>query len=238
MANRAVKYADAVVVPTHAVADELDALLGFGDRLRVLNGAVSSRIARPDDAAARVTHLELPDRYLATVGNSGAQHGIGFLLAALAAENATTLPLVVVGTEREPGALAAAIAESGLDPRRVVGVGPLDDEDYSSVLAGAVAMIYPGIGNGFGTPMLEAMALGTPVVHAATPSLIEVAGESGVSVPFSDPGAYPGLLAEAIDRVAEDQELRTTLSILGLDRARLFTWRAAAEGVWQLHADL
>ena len=45
-------------------------------------------------------------------------------------------------------------------------------------------------------------------------------------------------VAEAIERVTGDNELRTTLKILGEDRARLFTWRASAEGVWQLHADL
>jgi hypothetical protein len=46
------------------------------------------------------------------------------------------------------------------------------------------------------------------------------------------------LLSSAIERILDDGELRKTLSILGADRGQLFTWRAAAEGVWQLHADL
>ena len=148
------------------------------------------------------------------------------------------MPLVVVGAERIAGALDAAVAESGLDSGRVIGLGALDDEDYSTALSLATALVYPGIGNEFGSPMLEAMALAVPVIHAATPSLVEVAGDAGVSIPCADLAAYPGLLGEAIDRVLGDDELRKTLSILGEDRGSLFTWRAVGEGVWQLHADL
>jgi glycosyltransferase involved in cell wall biosynthesis len=238
MATRAVKYADAVVVPTHAVADELDEILGFGDRTRVIGGAVSAKVAHPGDSDARARRLELPDRYLLTIGDSGLHHGIGYLLDALARSTARELPLVVVGAERDAGALAAAVTEAGLDTGRVIALGQLDDEDYGAVLSLATAFVYPGLSNGFGTPMLEAMTLGTPVIHAATPSLVEVAGDAGVSVPCDDLEAYPGLLAEAIDRVSEDGELRKTLSILGEDRGHVFTWRAVGEGVWQLHADL
>jgi glycosyltransferase involved in cell wall biosynthesis len=120
----------------------------------------------------------------------------------------------------------------------VLALGALEDADYATVLSRATALVYPGISNGFGMPMLEAFAQGIPVIHANTPSLVEVAGDAGVSIPATDLDAYPGLLAEAIERVATDAELRTTLSILGEDRARMFTWRASADSVWQLHADL
>ena len=238
MATRAVKYADAVIVPTHAVADELDDILGLGDRIRVIGGAVSSKILSPGDAAARRKRLGVPASYLVTVGDSSGHHGIGYLLRALEKSGSSDLGLVVVGAEREPGALDAAITESGISPDRVLALGSLDDKDYSAVLSSAVALVYPGISNGFGTPMLEAMTLGVPVIHAATPSLVEIAGDAGVSIPCTELDAYPGLLAEAIDRMTADDELRKTLSILGLDRGHLFTWRAVGEGVWQLHADL
>jgi glycosyltransferase involved in cell wall biosynthesis len=217
MATRAVKYADAVVVPTHAVADEIDALLGLGDRMRVIGGAA---------------------RYLVTVGDSGPRHGIGYLLAALASNPDDNLRLAVVGAPRDPGELDTAIKDAGLDKSRVLALGALEDADYATVLSRATALVYPGISNGFGMPMLEAFAQGIPVIHANTPSLVEVAGDAGVSIPATDLDAYPGLLAEAIERVATDAELRTTLSILGEDRARMFTWRASADSVWQLHADL
>jgi glycosyltransferase involved in cell wall biosynthesis len=232
MATRAVKYADAVVVPTHAVADEVTELLGLGDRIRVIGGAVSSRLVVPKDAEKRAERLELPEHYLVSVGDSGARQGIAHLLAALAAQPDDDLRLVIVGAEHEAHALDAAIAEAGLDAKRVLGLGALDDDDYAVAIGSATAYVYAGM------PMLEAFRLGTPVIHADTPSLVEVAGDAGVSIPSADPDGYPGLLAEAIERVVTDGELRTTLSILGEDRARLFTWRASAEAVWQLHADL
>ncbi|HEX4058940.1 MAG TPA: glycosyltransferase family 1 protein [Galbitalea sp.] len=238
MATRAVKYADAIVVPTHAVADELEGFLHLGDRMRVIGAAASSRLHKPADADARADRLGLPARYVATVGDSAARHGIGYLLTALAETDNKQLHLVVVGAEREAGALDAAIATSGVAKSRIHGLGALDDADYSTAVSGATALVHPTLANGFGLPMLEAFALGVPVIHAGTPSLVEIAGDAGVSIPVDDLAVYPALLTEAIDRVSTDTELRKTLSILGDDRARLFTWRAAAEGVWQLHADL
>ena len=82
------------------------------------------------------------------------------------------------------------------------------------------------------------MHFGTPVVHSDSPSLVEVAGGAGLAVPLDDAVGYPARLAAAIDSVANDSELATRLGILGEDRARLFSWRASAEKVWQLHADL
>jgi glycosyltransferase involved in cell wall biosynthesis len=238
MAARAVKYADAVVVPTHAVADELEQYLELGDRMRVIGSAASASVAKPADVDARAKRLGLPARYLVTVGDSGPRHGIGYLLKALASKSADDSRLVVLGAERDPGSLDAAIRESGLASDRVLAFGAVDDADYATALSKATALVHPTLANGFGLPMLEAFALGVPVIHAGTPSLIEVAGDAGVSIPVSDLAAYPGLLAEAFARVTSDTELRTTLSILGEDRARVFTWRAVAESVWQLHADL
>jgi glycosyltransferase involved in cell wall biosynthesis len=243
MATRAVKYADAIVVPTHAVADELEQYLDLGDRIRVIGGAASHGLTKPADADARAKRLGLPAHYIATVGDSAARHGIGYLLAALKSGSAKSksgdeLHLVVIGAERDPGALDAAITEAGIDKSRVLGLGAVDDADYATAISRATALVHPTLANGFGLPMLEAFALGVPVIHAGTPSLIEVAGEAGVSIPVSDTAAYPGLLAQAIARVDTDTDLRTTLSILGEDRSRVFTWRAVAESVWQLHADL
>lgn len=238
MATRAVKYADAVVVPTHAVADELEGFLHLGDRMRVIGGAASASLRLPADADARAKRLALPKRYIVTVGDSAARHGIGYLLSALATKPDHDLHLVVVGAEREPGALDAVVTEAGISKSRVLGLGALGDADYATAISRAAVLVHPTLANGFGLPMLEAFALGVPVIHAGTPSLVEVAGDAGVAIPVDDLGAYPGLLAEAIARVTSDVELRTTLSILGEDRSRLFTWRAAAESVWQLHADL
>jgi len=238
MASRAVRYADAVVVPTHAIAAELDEILGLGDRMRVVNGAVSSHLVPPPDETERAHALELPAMFLVSVGDQGPRHGLQELLQAVSLLNDETIGLLLVGAPRQPGELEAAVREAGLSEGRVRALGALDDDDYATVLGRATAMVYPTITNGFGTPMLEAFRFGLPVVHADTPSLMEVAAESGVAVPSGKLEDYPAALADAIDRTLRDAELRDKLSILGRDREALFSWRAAADAVWQLHADL
>jgi glycosyltransferase involved in cell wall biosynthesis len=103
---------------------------------------------------------------------------------------------------------------------------------------GASLFVQPSRAEGFGLAMVEAFAFGLPVIHSDAPALVEVAADSGVVVARDDPEGYPGRLAEAIRGVREDAGLRDRLSVAASDRARAFSWRDAAEKVWQLHADL
>ena len=117
-------------------------------------------------------------------------------------------------------------------------LGTLSDADLAVTLQRATLFMHPSVVDGFGMPMLEAFRFGTPVIHSDTDAIVEVAGDAGFAVASADAVAYPTRLAEAIDLVLEDSALRDRLGILGADREKLFTWRAAGEGVWQLHADL
>jgi glycosyltransferase involved in cell wall biosynthesis len=234
MGQRALKYADAVVVPTHAVADALAEYLPFGDRVRVIGGAVRANIALPADADARADQLHLPETYVLAFGSGTARSGLVPLFAALALAK-TEVPLLVVG---EADGIAELVTAAGLKADRVWVLGTLSDADLAVALSHASALVVASIRDGFGTTMLEAFSLGTPVIHADAPALLEIADEAGIAVPSGDTIEYPAALAEAIDRLLADEELRRTLGILGLDRAKFFSWRAAAESVWQLHADL
>jgi glycosyltransferase involved in cell wall biosynthesis len=236
MAGRAFRYADAVVVPTHSVANQLESILDFGDRVRVIGGAVSSRLREPADAEDRARRLALPDRYLLAIGRVGPRHGLDSLLAALAIPGTTDVPLLIVGSTAEAASNAAEAA--GLGAGRAIGLGHLSDAELAVALSRATVFVYPTSADGFGMPLLEAFHFGTPVVHSDAESLMEIADGAGLAVPASDEAAYPALLAEAIDRVLTDDELAARLSILGADRAAFFSWRASAEKVWQLHADL
>ena len=86
-------------------------------------------------------------------------------------------------------------------------------------------------------PMLEAFAHGTPVIHSDAPALVELAADAGVVVE-RDGDDYPQRLAHAIRSVLDDAAFAERLHYIGLDRAKAFTWRGAAEQVWALHADL
>lgn len=237
MAKRAEKYADAIVVPTHAVAEQLTEFIDFGDRIRVIGGAASPKIALPVDAGERAERLGLPERYLLAFGGLEPHRGIEPLIRALATEGAPSYPLLLVGTVNAE-ALAEAVRSAGLSADRVRPLGQLADADLAVVLQRAAVLVFPSLDEGFGLPIVEAFQFGTPVVHSDAPALLEVAAEAGVIVERGDAEGYPARLARAIASVTNDPAFAERLHYSGLDRSQVFSWRASAEKVWQLHADL
>jgi len=98
-------------------------------------------------------------------------------------------------------------------------------EELYSLYERARAFVYPSTFEGFGMPVLEAMAAGIPVACADIPPLREVAGDAAL---FFDP-LDEDAIASAIERITTDNELRQTLSLTGPNRARPFTWKRCAE---------
>jgi glycosyltransferase involved in cell wall biosynthesis len=134
-------------------------------------------------------------------------------LAAVDAAAAVGLPLVVAGPEKD-AALAAELRRRGA---RVEGY--VEPDRLAVLYRNAACLVQPSRFEGFGLPVLEAMASGTPVVATRDPALEEVAGDAAVFVEEED-------LAEGIRRALRD---RDRLVWAGLERARHFTWQAAAE---------
>jgi glycosyltransferase involved in cell wall biosynthesis len=133
-------------------------------------------------------------------------------LTALAAAKAAGLPLVVAGPEKEP-ALARLLREGGADVR-----GFVDKPELARLYHDAAACILPSRFEGFGLPVLEAMACGTPVVAAPEPALQEVGGDAVV---YAEGGDY----AAAVRRALAE---RPRLVAAGLERAERFTWAETA----------
>jgi glycosyltransferase involved in cell wall biosynthesis len=236
MVKRAHRYADAIVVPSHTVAEQLRDIVDLGDRVRVIAGAPSSALRVPDDADARAAALDLPDRYVLAIGGIEPRRGIDELIRAMD-RIPGDIPLILAGHGSTADEIAAAAREAGLAEGRVRALGTLPDGDLAVALARATVFAYPNLEEGFGLPMLEAFAHGTPVVHSDAPALVELAADAGLVVARDGEG-YADRLAEAITRVLDDAVLAEHLRYYGLDRAKAFTWRGAAEQVWALHADL
>jgi glycosyltransferase involved in cell wall biosynthesis len=118
------------------------------------------------------------------------------------------------------------------NPTRILRTGFVSDEEKIDLYRGASVFVYPSIAEGFGLPVLEAMACGTPVVTTTGSAPEEVAGEAALLVPPQDPASLAGCIA----RVLDDGELASDLRRRGPERAASFTWAKAAErtvAVWR-----
>lgn len=118
-------------------------------------------------------------------------------------------------------AIEATLARHGA---RVVELGYVADEELAALYAGATAVAYPSLAEGFGLPVLEAMAAGAPVLTSDRSSMPEVAGDAAVLVDPEDVGA----IGDGLRRLLEDAELREDLRRRGRERAAAFTWERTA----------
>lgn len=228
--ERAARTADLIVVPTQAVAEELARHVPLRTVLVVGHG-VSGDLAVPVDADARARRLALPDRFLLTVSTLEPRKGLAVLLHALAAPDAPAVPLLVVGQPGWGGLdLAAEAGRLGLADRVRV-LGRLPDADLAVLLDRAAVLVVPSRSEGFGLPLLEAMAAGTPVVISPAAALVEVSG--GAALVATDDG-----LAEAIRAVVQDEPRAARMSAQGRVRAAAFTWDQAADALWTAYTEI
>jgi glycosyltransferase involved in cell wall biosynthesis len=236
MAQRAERYADAVVVPTHAVADELSEILTLGDRVRIIGNAVSPSLKPGPDSAARAAALELPARFVLAVGELEKHNGMHDLLWAWADTHAPDVPLVIVGMGTDRLANLEHLAH--LNTGRIIPLGVLSETDLAVAYSRAAVVVVPSLAGAADLVALEAMSLGAPVVHSDAPALLELCSDAGVVVARNDTAGYPRRLADAVRTVLDDATLAAELRVRGRDQSRAYSWRDSAEKTWQLHADL
>jgi len=114
-----------------------------------------------------------------------------------------------------------------------VRLGRVADADLPALYRGAAAFVYPSLFEGFGLPVLEAMACGVPVVTSNASSLPEVAGEAALTVPPHDVPA----LAAAVRAALTDEGLALRLRAAGPIRAAGFTWSGTARGMAEVYRE-
>jgi glycosyltransferase involved in cell wall biosynthesis len=118
--------------------------------------------------------------------------------------------------------------------KRVLFSGPISQEDLPVIMGGSKVFVYPALYEGFGLPVLEAMACGVPVVTSNTSSLPELVGNAGLLI---DPFDVESL-ASGIRRLLSDSALYKELSQRGIERARTFRWKQCAEKTYKVYLDL
>ncbi len=222
MAQRVAASADVVLVPTAAVAAQLADHLALR-RVEVVGEGVSAAVAAaPPDAKERAQRLQLPAAYALAVGTLEPRKGLDVAAKALASEQWPDLPLLVVGPV------------GWGDVRLPAGVrllGRLPDADLATVYARASVLVMPSRAEGFGLPLLEAMAHGVPVVVSDAPALVEIAGGAAVVVPRGDAQQ----LAVGVARAVHEH---LALSEAGRARSRDFSWESSAVHIWDICRDL
>lgn len=231
--KRAVKFADAVVVPTHAAAERLRSLARLGDRVRVIAGAPPENFRVPGDEIGRRRSLGLPEGFVLLAGGAASSWGLSEGLAAVVRAG-IDLPVVVIDApDGEEPAVAGLAAAAGLGEARLHVRPPLDPYDRAAVFGGAVAFVAPSVTSRFPWRLVEALRLGVPVVAADSPVHREVVAEGGLLVEQAGE-ALGAALASALGSTQAGERL----GVLAGDRGRAFSWAGAAERVWLLHADL
>lgn len=233
----AVRRAEAVIVPSHAVAADARRLLRLSRaRLHVVYEAAAARF-RPQSTlavAALRARLGLPPRYILSLGTLEPGKNRATLLRAFAIARRRGLPqeLVIAG---QPGWLQAGLLHTverlGLGGS-VHFSGYVPDADLPALYAGAELFAFPSLAEGFGLPPLEAMACGTPVLASNAASLPEVLGAAALYTPARDAAA----LAAAIERILCDEQLRQELKQLGLAQAARYSWQQAARETLAVYA--
>ena len=211
--RRGAAGADVICTPTAAVADSVAERLDVDrDKIEVTPLGVDAGwfTGRPPGEERRL-RLGLPDEYLLFAGAPGPRKGLDWLLRAHATDSSLP-PLVFAGPGNFP------VTE------RTRHIGYLSDVDLQRVVAGASALVLPSRDEGFGLPILEAMACDVPVVCTDVPSLREVSGGLARLVQYGDVDG----LAEAL-RQAVDEPSAASTSATRRAHAASFTWRRCAE---------
>ncbi len=229
--RRAVARGAWVHTPSRFVAEEAADILGT-DRVVVVPHGVP-RLALP---AAPLGGLVGDSPFVLALGTLEPRKNVPQLVRAFGAVAAEHpgLRLLVAGADG-PARPAVEAARDALPPaiaKRVHLAGYVDDRTRATLLARARVFVYPSLYEGFGFPVLEAMAAGTPVVAGSSGAVIEVAGDGALLVDPTDVDA----LAEAISRVLAGGELTDGLIRAGRRQAAGFSWRRAAEGLRDLYA--
>ncbi|HET9493690.1 MAG TPA: glycosyltransferase family 1 protein [Chloroflexia bacterium] len=230
--------ARAVFVPSRATAADVRRFYGVRPGKMVITPEAADETFYPvEDPATLVRVREkynLPPDFVLAVGARRPHKNFARLVEAverLGDVEGATLVFVGEADERFPDEAAAAARSMG---KRVRFIGKVPEADLPVLYSLATVFACPSLIEGFGLPVLEAMASGTPVVCSDIPVFREVAGDAAVTAPPDDTGAW----ASALRRVLSDPDLRDRLSRAGLTRASRFNWQRAAEAALRVYRRL
>jgi glycosyltransferase involved in cell wall biosynthesis len=230
-----------IITVSEFSAGELTELYGIPrERIAVIPNGVSEDFGPCRDEKAMALLRQriglTSDRFILFVGGADPRKNHRVLLEAAAQvrDRLDGRTLLLVGSPAHPfGSYEETAKTYGLTSH-ILCPGRLPVDDLRLLYSYADVFVFPSLYEGFGMPVLEAMACEVPVITSRTTALGEVAGEAAVLI---DPLDARGL-GEALVRVLDDEPLRTALRAKGLDRAKQYTWGQVATQTLELYASL
>ncbi|HVS88018.1 MAG TPA: glycosyltransferase family 1 protein [Candidatus Acidoferrum sp.] len=225
-----VRRSDAVITISESTKRDLLALLkAKEEKISVVHLGVDARFQplKDEGQLAKIRQkYSLPREFILFVGLIEPRKNLETLVDAyLAASISGQFDLVLAGSMGWGySGLMQKIANSHVGSR-IRMPGYVADADLPALYSLATVFVYPSLYEGFGLPVLEAMACGAPVITSCVSSLPEVAGDAAVLIDPSDAGA----LTLALQQVLRDSQLRKSLSQRARQRAQLFTWEQTAQ---------
>lgn len=224
--------ADAIIVISETTKkDLLNCYEVDANKIHVIYLAPNPEVCLPANPKSVDTikhHYGLNSPYLLAVGNLEPRKNIITLLVAYSKLklNYPEHVLVLVGNkDRDYPRLAEYMKTAGLSDDTVIFTGYVSDEILSTLYKEASLFIYPSLYEGFGLPIVEAMASGTPVIASRVSALVEIGGDGALYFDSND----ADMLAEVIERLLNDQKLRSSLRERGLVRSKFFSWEKNIE---------
>ena len=219
-ARHAAAEADLIIAVSHFTAEQVHSLLGVErSRIRVVHHGV---IPRPTESLPR-------ENIVLSVGAIQTRKNTARLIEAFRAMP-TDWRLILAGS----AGFGAAEILAAVDPLRVTVTGYVTEQQLTSLYARASIFAFPSLDEGFGMPVLEAMAAGVPVITSNRSALPEIAGDAALLI---DP-ENTDELGQKLRQLAASVELRNELAAQGRTHASQFTWAKAARETWAVYQEL
>lgn len=226
-----------IVTTSSFSASEIAEMYGLeADRITVVPNGVSADFGAAYAALPCALPAEVTTPFLLHVGDIHERRNLSVAVQAVldARRRFGALPalsLVLAGTDRGPaGALCAQAAAAGA-PEAVVWLGHVEEPLLHALYRCATAFVYPSRYEGFGFPVLEAMACGTPVIASRAASIPELTGDAAILLDPDDDEGW----TDAVIRIVTDDELHDEMATRGVARAGLFTWARTARGTMDVY---
>jgi len=233
----ALRVARVVIAVSATTARDLtDRLHVAAARIAVIPEAADP-VFRPqagEVVTAMRTRWSLPERYVLYFGSNKPHKNLVALVDAWAQLQPQPMPLVIAGVWDPRYPEACQRAETKQLTGAIRFLGPVTEADLPALYSGALVFVFPSEYEGFGLPVIEAMACGVPVACSNTPSLIEVAGDAAN---WFDPHDADSI-ASTVGALVRDGELRHDLSKRGIERAARFAWTDTARATLDVYRSL